>query len=99
VRSECERRSVCVCVCLIRYTTEAKIISIYGCRPLNLGGWETMHVVQASIQIRGKRAPEVCRRVESMIDYGIGGGGGRVIIETEANELGKISCVLIRGAG
>ncbi len=25
---------------LVRHTTEAKINSIYGCRPLNLGGWE-----------------------------------------------------------
>jgi hypothetical protein len=36
---EREREVALLCVSLVRYTTEAEIISIYGCRPLNLGGW------------------------------------------------------------
>jgi hypothetical protein len=59
-----------------------------------VGGQDLQEVlphVQASIQISGGRTPEVSRWVESMIDYGVGGGSGWVRMvpkETEVREVG-----------
>jgi hypothetical protein len=81
----CMRACVRACVRVVRYTIS---------KPGGVGGQDLQEVlshVQACIQISGERTPEVSRWVESMIDYGVGGGGGRVRmvpVETEVREVG-----------